>query len=311
MLNKSHGSALISALFIMTLVAIAATAMSTRLRLDIYRTTANINSDKLYLASQAVTWWAMEELSVTDATFKRLNTDGQIRKFPQKLQHLYPGILTTGGLFDLQAKFNINNLQDTKFHALFYRLLENGHKKISESQRKLIVDATIHWISANQLDRGKDPFSSTYLQQKPPYYPGHQAMRNVSEFRLVQGVSALIYNQLLPNITTLPEVTPININTAPPAILMCLGNGLDESQVKEILLARKEAGGLNPTNITPLLKRLNIPNEQVAIESNYYLSVSTTSTKESHLTVYTIIKRTRSRQGQMITSIISESLNTP
>jgi general secretion pathway protein K len=62
--TQSHrGSALISALFIMTLVAIAATAMSTRLQLDIYRTRLTLITDKLYLASQYVTFWAMSELT--------------------------------------------------------------------------------------------------------------------------------------------------------------------------------------------------------------------------------------------------------
>ena len=57
-----NGSALLSALFIMTLIAIAATAMSTRLQLDIYQTRMTINSDKLYLASDVVKFWAMEQL---------------------------------------------------------------------------------------------------------------------------------------------------------------------------------------------------------------------------------------------------------
>ena len=78
MQNKSLGSALISALFIMTLVAIAATAMSTRLRLDIYRTSTHINSDKLYLASQAVTWWAMDKLSAQNNSSNTLNTKEKI-----------------------------------------------------------------------------------------------------------------------------------------------------------------------------------------------------------------------------------------
>lgn len=310
MRNNKLGSALVSALFIMTLVAIAATAMSSRLRLDIYRTSTNLNSDKLYLASQAVTWWAMDELSVKNATFTALNEAGQVREFPEKFQHLYPGILTQGALFDLQAKINLNSLQNKKLQAIFYRLLEGMPDIISSSQRKLIFGATTHWISAYQPARGHDQFSSAYLKQTPPYYPGYQSMRNVSEFRLVQGVTANIYKALLPNITALPEITPININTAPEAVLMCLGNGLSKSQVKELLLARGEEGGITLRNIALLLKALNIPNEQVTIESRYFLSVSTASTPDSHLTVYTVIKRTQSRRGEAVVSIVNESLNT-
>jgi general secretion pathway protein K len=52
--KKDPGGALLTALFIMTLVAIVATAMSTRLQLDIYRTRLIVTYDKLYLASQAI-----------------------------------------------------------------------------------------------------------------------------------------------------------------------------------------------------------------------------------------------------------------
>lgn len=303
MQTNHRGSALITALFIMTLVAIAATAMSSRLRLDIFRTSTNLNSDKLYLASQAVTWWAMDDLSSN-------NNTSTVRKFPKKLHHLYPGILTEGALFDLQAKINLNSLQDKQFLPLFYRLMENRSDIITSAQRKLIFDATTHWISTDQLTRKNDSFSSVYLKQNPPYYPSYQPMRNVSEFRLVQGVTATIYQALLPNITALPEVTLININTASSAVLKCLGNGLDKSQVNELLQARTAEGGINKTNLPLLLKKLNIPNEQVTTESNYFLSVSTTSTNDSHLTVYTVIKRIRNKRGEALLSIVSESLNT-
>ena len=54
-----RGSALLTALFIMTLVAIVATAMSTKLQVDIYRTRLTLTHDKLYLASQGVAVWAL------------------------------------------------------------------------------------------------------------------------------------------------------------------------------------------------------------------------------------------------------------
>lgn len=57
------GSALLTALFIMTLVAIVATAMSTKVQLDIYRTRLILTHDKLYFASQAVTFWSMGQLA--------------------------------------------------------------------------------------------------------------------------------------------------------------------------------------------------------------------------------------------------------
>ena len=89
MRNNQRASALISALFIMTLVAIAATAMAVRLRMDIYRTTTLLSSDTLYLASQAVTGWAMDELSVQNTSFVALNGTGKIRQLPKQLEHMF------------------------------------------------------------------------------------------------------------------------------------------------------------------------------------------------------------------------------
>ena len=303
MRHKQRASALISALFIMTLVAIAATAMSTRLQLDIYRTRTSLNSDKLYLASQAVTWWAMEQLSAKNVI--RITSE-----FPTPLQHLYPNVMTGGHLYDLQAKFNINNILDRKFQLFFYNLLESTPENPPTSQQKLIFDATNHWINTYLPDRGHDTFLASYLKQKPPYYPGYQPMHAISEFGLVHGVTASLYQALLPNMTALPETTPININTASKSVLKALGNGLNESQVNQLLDARGKKGFTDLNKITPLLTTLNIPTQQITIESAYFLSVATTSIDDTQLTVYTLLKRSKNRRGKISVSIVNEQLNT-
>ncbi|AHE67167.1 general secretion pathway protein K [Legionella oakridgensis ATCC 33761 = DSM 21215] len=256
--SPQSGSALLSALFIMTLVAIAATAMSTRLQLDIYRTRLTITSDKLHLASQAVTFWAMDKLSKKETIL--LPIEGL--KFPQEFATIYPQLVTKGRLYDLQARFNLNNLQDAKHQASFYRLLEILLKKTSDAQRKTIVRATQNWITPYRPDSGHDEFQAFYLQQNPPYLPSHQLMKSVSEFRLLHGVDSQIYQTLSPYVIALPETTPININTAPLPVLMTLGNGLNQSQVNEIIQARGEEGMFNANTLPLLLKNwISLPNK--------------------------------------------------
>jgi len=306
---NARGSALLSALFIMTLVAIAATAMSMRLQLDIYRTRLTITSNKLYLASQAVTFWAMDSLGEQDKRFMTSGAGGKLADFPKQLQSIYPDVLITGGLYDLQARFNLNNLQDKKFQPVFLRLLENSLTQSKATTRQLLVKATQHWVSPHQPEQGEDQFLAYYLQQKPQYLPGFQPMHSVSEFRLIRGVTAEIYQELLPNITTLPEKTTININTAPKILLRTLGNGLTESQVNELIEARGKKGiaTLNETSL--LLQKLGVPKTQITLESQYFLSIAVTATNDLSLTNYTIIKRTKNKTGISI-SIINESLNT-
>lgn len=303
-----RGSALITALFIMTLVAIAATAMSTRLQLDIYRTRISIAYDKLYLASQAVTWWTMEQLAANDAFFMTKNSRGDVLIWPPKLQRIYPGVRIEGHVFDMQSKFNLNNLQDKKFQSVFSNLLENIGT-IDAGQQQIILDATINWITSYQLDRGHDAFLNYYLKQKPPYYPGFQPMQTLSEFRLVQGVSNALYQALLPYITALPGTMPININTASNKVLKSLGAGLSSEQADTLIQLRGKKGISNASKLGPLLTKLNIPGEQITIASEYFLCVATTSMDDFHLTVYTLIRRHKGQKNKVLVSIVNERVN--
>lgn len=308
--QKNRGSALLSALFIMTLVAIAATAMSTRLQLDIYRTGLTITSDKLYLASQAVSFWAMDALANKHNQLLLSDKQGKVADFPLNLQRLYPDVIMKGQLYDMQAHFNLNNLQDRRYYLFFLKLLENSHTNTSEAQRKLLFSSILYWISPYQSGRGHDEYLDFYLKQKPPYWPGYQLMQSSSELLLVKGIGAELFHTLSPYLSVLPEVVPLNINTAPKLLLRSLGAGLSESQAEEIMQARGEKGITNLEKITELLQKLDLPKEQVTLESSYYLSVATTSSEDLTLTTYTLLKRSKDKQGHIVVGIIRESLNT-
>jgi general secretion pathway protein K len=302
--KKIKGSALITALFIMTLVAIAATAMSIRMRLDIYRTQLTITNDKLYLASEAVTFWAMDILSRKKQTFSaNMN-------FPVNLETIYPNVSIKGNLYDLHALFNLNNLLDKKFFPLFYKLLENNLEKTDDSERKALLQAIHYWISSYQPGRGHDEYLAFYSKQKPAYLPGYQRMQSISELRLVRGVDQATYTTLLNHLTVLPEATAININTAPKSLLMILGNGLTESEANEIIQMRGENGITGLQELYPILEKFNIPNNQIALDSTYYLCVATVTMEHFTLKRYTVLKRAKDANGQITVGVVRESLNT-
>lgn len=305
------GSALLSALFLMTLVAIAATAMSTRLQLDIYRTRLSIQSDKINLASQAVAFWAMDLLVHSKNPFTSSNDEGRVKDFPQSLKAIYPGVSIEGQLYDLQALFNLNNLLDIAYQPLFLRLLKNNVKNVEVDALKFIMSATVNWVSPYRPDAGYDQWMTYYSQQKPAYLPAWQPMQSVSEFRMVAGVTAHIYRSTVPMLTALPTQTAINLNTAPKKILVALGdNGLTDEQVEELFQLRQEKDGLQLKDIQPMLEKFNIPARQISIDSDYYLSVATATSADLSIKHYTILHKTKDRQGRLSVNIISETLNT-
>jgi general secretion pathway protein K len=303
------GSALISALFLMTLVAIAATAMIIQTGLSIYRTNITVNSDKLYLATQAVNFWAMETLKQPSIDFKSIGSDGKIFNFPMKLAHIYPDIALSGELYDLQALFNINNLQNGKFYPLFIQLMqEHLPHENHNTYRSLLGDIT-YWMSPYQPDRGQDENLVFYLHQNPPYLPGHQPFQSVTELRLLRHMNEATYQALLPYLTALPDITKININTAPKEILKALGNKLTDTDAMEIINARREQGMKNFEKIYELLERTQISNEQITLESNYFLCVASAEINNLSLKTRTILKTVSNRKGQLSVSILNVTLN--
>ncbi|HGK6672205.1 TPA: GspK family T2SS minor pseudopilin variant LspK [Legionella pneumophila] len=307
--SKMQGSALLTALFIMTLVAIIATAMSTRVQQDIYRTRLVIAQDKLYLASQAVTFWALNELLDKNNRFTKTNQLGMVAQYPKNMEPIHNQVQLSGGIFDLQARFNLNNLIEKKSIPTLMHLISHAYSKAAGQERANIALGVKHWLLAYDLGRGEDIYTSYYLSQKPPYYPSHQLIKSKSEFRLIKDVSAPAYIALEPFITALPESTSININTAPKQILMSLGDGLSDAQANELITARGENGITDLKEINELLKKFNIPSDQITIESQYYLSVAYAKNDEFSLVVYSLLKRSRDRRGKLLTSVIRESIN--
>jgi general secretion pathway protein K len=304
----SRGSALLTALFIMTLVAIAATAMSVRLQLDLHRAQLTLASDKLYLGSQVVTFWAMHTLATLDNHALAKGITPTIAIFPKKMQTAYPNLVITGTLIDLQSQFNLNNVSNVQWHAPFLALLNATQK--DPVNGKILLHSLFDWIRPYNPEQERSKSVPSHTKQRPAYLPAHQAMQSPSELRLVSGFSSSRYTALEPYITALPETTPLNINHASKVLLASLGSGLNPEQVTGIIAARGENGFKDITQLNFFLQKYSIPPEQVTLESNYFLAVASCSTPELQLTIYTVLKRFRDNHGRLSITLLHESLNT-
>ncbi|KTC79779.1 type II secretion system minor pseudopilin GspK [Legionella cherrii] len=307
--KRIKGSALLTALFIMTLVAIVATAMSTKVQLDIYRTRLIITHDRLYLASQAVTFWGLGQLADKKNKLIKATPQGIVSLYPANMENIYSNVAVKGALYDLQAQYNINNLGNRKSMLGFINLIGTAIPQNSESEKVKLALAINDWLSAYDLARGKDNYLSYYVNQKPPYYPSHQLMSSKSELRLIKDVSAPLYLSLEPLVTALPEATPININTAPMKVLKSLSSGMKEDQLNELIKIRKESGIKDLEKISELLKKLDIATDQITLESSYFLGVAYATSDNLNLTVFTLFKRTKDKNEKISVNVLRQSFN--
>ena len=304
-LKHSQGSALLSALLLMTLIAIVATSMMLRIQFDTYRTQTLITHDKLVLASEEAVFWAMDRILRSPLFTIPLDKQGAIAKIPNTLQASYPGVTLQGTLYDLQAKLNLNNLKKRDYWFLYVRLLQKKLPKVEMPTIYYLLKATINWIMPIKLGSEKDVFSEFYAKQKPPYTPGRGLMASISEFRLVAGITAERFNTLLPYIIALPTIVPINVNTAPVDLLMCLSNDQAADSKQKFLEERLQKGGFKQIDLPALQNKYHFPPGQITTESEYFGLIIDAQAAQVNLKTFVIL-----RKIGKITVIISKTYGT-
>lgn len=286
---KKRGSALLSALLLMTLMAIVATAMMLRIQYDMYRTRALIIHDDLILATDPAIFWALNRI-VQLPLLNAADKQGIVAHLPQKSNNSFPAVTVKGDLYDLQARFNINNLQNREYWFFFVRLLQKFVPKLDLKMAYYILTGSINWISPYKVG-GADQFTQYYAKQIPPYFPGYAFMKSISEFRLVAGVTQDMFNSLLPYITVLPTTTRLNVNTAPIDLFMCLAANQTPENKERFLNEREQKGIFKAKDIQELENKFQFPAAQITAESDYFLLIVTAKEEDINLQTYVIIRK--------------------
>ena len=168
-LIKQRGTAIIVALFVVSLVVIAATIMIERTHIDIHRSELIFNNNQANLYAEGATTWAMDQLN---NDWKLQQKNQLIDKTPIVMpENKVNGAVITSTIYDMQGYFNINNLIDQKYQNNFLRLLQTVSPKLDINTAKTITLATVDWITAAAKNAA---FEEYYAKLKPPYRSPHR-----------------------------------------------------------------------------------------------------------------------------------------
>ncbi len=286
---KQQGAAIIVALFVTSLVAIAAIAMIERLRINLRSTELITYNLQANLLAQGSLVWAMEQL----------NTNWRQKK-PNQLIDLTPiqspvnqvgNARISGTIFDAQGHFNLNNLSDAGAKDDFIRLVVAAYPKMGVQGAREITAAIAYWIAAGAINNVFDDYYAKATS--PPYRVPHRPMASVSELRLVKGVTAELYAALSPYVTALPEATPININNAAIPVLMSLSPTLTRDAAKTIVMQVKSAPFPTTQHFEQfaIIKNNPIPENKITVNSSYFLVKSSVKVEQQEATLYTLLHR--------------------
>ena len=168
---------------------------------------------------------------------------------------------------DEERKIDLNRLMlpngnapDERRLAVFQRLLD------TLGIDRAMADAVVDWLDNDENPRVGGAESSYYLGLPNPYRAKNDLFDTIGELRLVRGVTADVFEKLLPFVTV-SSSGMVNINTAPKEVLMSLsagkdlaeGGAIDSKTADEIIAYRVDhpfTAASQIGNVSPFLRDL-------------------------------------------------------
>lgn len=269
--NKQQGIAIIAILLIVATVAALATQMHWQHRISLKRINnlLNMQQAKQYLSGGEN--WGREILTqdLRDNTTDHLGETWAAAMPPLPID----GGAIQGRIIDLQARFNLNSIIDSKGNI--------NPEALNQFKRLLVVldiDPNIAPAVADWLDTDNYPEfpggaeDETYSSLEKPYKTANHFITDISELMSIKGINTEIYAKLKDEVCALPLDVSLNVNTANPAVLQSLSANLTVSDIAE-LLDQRSLGAFEDINEFYNLSNIQTNQVQVPLDtqSEYFL----------------------------------------
>lgn len=292
--HKQKGLALISAVMLVALVVMSVSLMMAYHRRAIVDVKITLEKDQVHALLSA------SEEKAKQLLVHELKTN-KIILHPLTVSIITEKYTVSGKLYDLQARLNINNVNDPAFLKVWKKLLLVSNPTIGDRNIQLMTEALKDWINENPVKTS----DSYYLHKRVPYHSAHQALVDINELLLVHYFNLPIYKTLLNYVSVLPVATRININTAGPVILTSLSDRITPALAEQIIQYREQHRGFHKVaELTTLsfLAEAEIPGNLLTIQSQYY-SLDTVINYHQHQYKFNTLIQVKYIDNQYVTLI--------
>ncbi|MBI3562649.1 MAG: type II secretion system minor pseudopilin GspK [Gammaproteobacteria bacterium] len=297
--KPSQGIALITAILVVSLATIAATAMTTRNYVNFRRSENVLYHEQAYLYLLGAEDWArnvlMRDRNNNDTDSFKDDWATQLTKIPLE------GGQISGKVEDLQGRFNLNTLANAQDGSVefdrFRRMLVNAQASPD------LLNAIVDWMDADQEVRVPGGAEDVdYLYGATPYRTANQFMQSPSELLLVKGMTNEIYKNLQPNVTALSQVTDINVNTAPAGVLQCIVEDLSAEDAATLITERNKDPFKSVEEFLqhPLIKGKKLNTMGLTVSSKYFMLTATAEVGRIHATLQSIMYRIDAKSLRVI-----------
>ncbi len=295
LLTQQRGAAIITALLVVALVAVTATALLKQQSQTLTRTEAVIARAQARAYSDTAVQWARSILADDARRDGPSGNDHFGEAWASGISALpVENALVSGTLSDEQGRFNLNNLVrnnavDPASLKFFRSLLE----KLALPPD--LANAVVDWIDADSdassPGGAEDP---AYLTLPSPYRAANRPLVQVDELLRVRGFNAKIVAALRPFVTALPPTTRINVNTAPLEVIRAALPELSETDLLQLARERltKPFKDLNDIRARyPRIATSPFLNTDLDVKSSYFTASVAVSSGSVQLRTQTLLQR--------------------
>lgn len=310
--HVQSGIALITAMLVVALAVIAATAILSSANMAIHRTATLQDTEKAWWYATGVESWAK---SILERDLDENRYDALTDAWAKPVDYLPTdeGFLR-GEIVDLNGRYNLNNLGVPDLAAyqkqveIFTRLLAQL-EMTDEFRARALASAIRDWIDADNEPSGfEGAEDSEYLDADPPYRVANRFMVSTSELMAIKGMDRELYLRLREVVSAVPQTgVPINVNTAPVPVLRALVRQPGaELAAFERSRAEKPAESLQQLESAGVFAGGDAPREMMTVKSNFFLLRSEAYVGSGRIALYSFIYR----PDQGIPAVYGRSVHT-
>jgi general secretion pathway protein K len=177
-----------------------------------------------------------------------------------------------GYIADAQARINVDNLAASgdlpkPTRAAMQRLFTTLGLPPS------FLNAITDWLDADdQVTPGGGAEDAYYQAQSIPGLAANAPVRRVAELLAVRGADPAMLSRLRAFVEAVDAPSTVNVNTAPPEVLMAMIDGLDAAGAAAIVAARAQSPFTSAADFHARLNRprLNVDESQLAVRSDWF-----------------------------------------